>query len=150
MPTGVPKDATEKQISVAYKKLALKYHPDRNLEDEVALGKYKVVQEAYQTLSDPSRRQHYDNRSLSNNPSSEDQSSTVEDNAKNVVSSGSENVAAEAGGLGGIGRVFGAVFSRLGSINISPSVTSNIIETAQGICKSDLHDIIVTVSLSSS
>lgn len=57
---GVPRDATEEQISKAYRKLAMKYHPDRNPGDEEAVEKFKEVQEAYETLGDPQKRAFYD------------------------------------------------------------------------------------------
>lgn len=57
---GVPKTASIEDIRSAYRKLALKYHPDRNPGDEEAEKKFKKISEAYDTLSDPARRQTYD------------------------------------------------------------------------------------------
>ena len=57
---GVQKDADEATIKKAYRQLAKKYHPDVNPGDKTAEEKFKEVNEAYQTLSDPQKRQVYD------------------------------------------------------------------------------------------
>jgi DnaJ-class molecular chaperone len=56
---GVSESASEDEIKKAYRGLAMKYHPDRNAEAGAA-EKFKEVNEAYQTLSDPKKRQEYD------------------------------------------------------------------------------------------
>ncbi len=57
---GIDKNATEQDIKKAYRKLAMKYHPDRNPGNKEAEEKFKEVNEAYQVLSDTSKRQTYD------------------------------------------------------------------------------------------
>lgn len=57
---GVDKSASESDIKKSYKKLAMKYHPDRNKGDAAAEKKFKEVNEAYQTLSDSKKRAQYD------------------------------------------------------------------------------------------
>lgn len=57
---GVDKSASEDEIKKAFKKAALKYHPDRNKGDKEAEEKFKEVNEAYQVLSDAEKRQRYD------------------------------------------------------------------------------------------
>ncbi len=57
---GVSKSATKEEIKKAYKKLAIKYHPDKNPGDKEAEDKFKEVSEAYQVLTDDEKRQMYD------------------------------------------------------------------------------------------
>ena len=57
---GVPKDADEDALKKAYRKLAKKYHPDANPGDKAAEAKFKEASEAYSVLSDPQKRQQYD------------------------------------------------------------------------------------------
>lgn len=57
---GVAKDATEKDIKSAYRKLARKLHPDVNPNDKTAEQKFKEVNEAYEVLSDAEKRKKYD------------------------------------------------------------------------------------------
>jgi len=57
---GVERDASEKDIKSAYRKLARKYHPDVNPGDKTAEEKFKEVQEAYEVLSDKDKRTKYD------------------------------------------------------------------------------------------
>ncbi|CAK7217795.1 hypothetical protein SCUCBS95973_003265 [Sporothrix curviconia] len=57
---GVTKDADEKDIKKAYRKLAVVHHPDKNPGDEDAEARFKDIGEAYETLSDPQKRARYD------------------------------------------------------------------------------------------
>lgn len=57
---GVERKASEAEIRKAYRKLAMQYHPDRNPEDKQAEERFKEINEAYQVLSDPQKRAHYD------------------------------------------------------------------------------------------
>lgn len=57
---GLSKSATEDEIKKAYKKLAVKYHPDKNPGDKAAEEKFKTINEAYTVLSNPDKRQQYD------------------------------------------------------------------------------------------
>lgn len=57
---GVPRDADEVTIKSSFRKLALKYHPDRNQDNPEAEERFKEVSEAYAVLRDPQTRQQYD------------------------------------------------------------------------------------------
>ncbi|MDI9817942.1 MULTISPECIES: molecular chaperone DnaJ [unclassified Legionella] len=57
---GINRNAEEAEIKRAYRKLAMKYHPDRNSNDKAAEEKFKEIQKAYAVLSDPQKRAAYD------------------------------------------------------------------------------------------
>lgn len=57
---GVEKTASATDIKKAYRKLAMKYHPDKNPDDATAEARFKDISEAYAVLSDPEKRQQYD------------------------------------------------------------------------------------------
>ena len=57
---GVSKSANKDELKKAYRKLAMKYHPDRNPDDSQAAEKFKELSEAYEILSDDQKRQTYD------------------------------------------------------------------------------------------
>ncbi len=86
---GLTKSASDDEIKKAYRKLAMKYHPDRNTEKkEEAEAQFKEVKEAYETLSDPKKKQTYDQ----------------------YGHAGMNQQAGFGGGSGGFSDVFGDVF----------------------------------------
>jgi molecular chaperone DnaJ len=58
---GVRKSASPDELKSAYRKLAVKYHPDKNPGDKAAEDKFKEASEAYGILSDKEKKQNYDN-----------------------------------------------------------------------------------------
>jgi len=57
---GITRDTSEADLKKAYRRLAMKYHPDRNSEDENAAELFKEASEAYEVLTDPEKREAYD------------------------------------------------------------------------------------------
>ncbi|HBV17564.1 J domain-containing protein [Chryseobacterium carnipullorum] len=57
---GITPDASEEDIKKVYRKLSLKYHPDKNDNDDFFAGRFREIQEAYEILSDSERRRTYD------------------------------------------------------------------------------------------
>ena len=88
---GVPKNASDEDIKKSYRKLAMKYHPDRNQGDASAEVKFKEAKEAYEMLSDAEKRAAYDQHGHAG----------VDPNMRG---------AAGAGGFGGFGESFGDIF----------------------------------------
>ncbi|GAF94058.1 unnamed protein product, partial [marine sediment metagenome] len=57
---GVKRDASQKEIRQAYRRLARRFHPDVNPGDKAAEARFKEINEAHEVLSDPEKRKKYD------------------------------------------------------------------------------------------
>uniref|UniRef100_A0A914XR76 J domain-containing protein n=1 Tax=Plectus sambesii TaxID=2011161 RepID=A0A914XR76_9BILA len=118
---GVEKTATESQIKNAYRKLALKHHPDRNPGDHEAQEQFKKVSIAYAVLSDPNKRRQYD---LSG------PSGAILDFEGIDISE-----------MGGVGRVFGALFSKLG-VPIPTQIVPRVLGQARDLSEGKTTDVV--------
>ena len=66
---GIKKEASLDEVKKAYRKLSMKFHPDKNDGDEFFAERFKEIQEAYEILSDNQKRQAYDGKTTANNQS---------------------------------------------------------------------------------
>ena len=111
---GVERTASQGQIKQAYRKLAMKYHPDKNPGDSEAAEKFKEVSTAYAVLSDPNKKRQYD----------------IHGEDGSVAELGSVNVE----DLGTVGRLFGALVSKAG-IPVPTEITQKVLTAAQHLAK---------------
>ena len=95
---GVERNADEETLKKAYRKLAKKYHPDANPGDEAAAEKFKEASEAYAILSDPQKRQQYD------------QFGHAAFEQGGGFDAGGFDFSDIFGGMGGMGDIFGDLF----------------------------------------
>ena len=106
---GVSKKATDEEIKKAYRKLARKYHPDRNPDDKEAEEKFKEISAAHDVLSDPEKRKEYDAGGMFGGFGA---------GGQGPFGPGT----GQAGGFGGVdlGDIFGSVFNRGGGRRAQP------------------------------
>ena len=97
---GVNKNATDEEIKKAYRSMAKKYHPDLNQGDEKAAENLKEVNEAYEVLSDKTKRSNYDNYG--------------DPNGMGAGFGGAGGGGFNFNGFGGFGDIFGDLFSGFG------------------------------------
>jgi molecular chaperone DnaJ len=113
---GVSKSASQDEIKKAYRKLARKYHPDRNPGDKEAEDRFKEISAAYDVLSDPEKRKEYDQGPVFGGFG---------------AGQGPFGQGAGAGGFSGfdLGDIFGSVFSRGGGRGQAQQVRGRDLET---------------------
>ncbi len=127
---GVERTATDAQLSEAYRKLALKYHPDRNPGDEEAVVKFKEAAEAFEVLSHPEKRAKYDRYGFAGLEGGAPQFHDINDifNAFGDIFGGGLFGDLFGGGRGGRGRASKGA-------DVRAEVTIDLMEAAHGTTK---------------
>lgn len=108
---GVGRNATEQEIKSAFRRMALKYHPDKNADDPVASDKFQEATFSYNILSDPDKRRQYDSTGFE------------------AIEADSHELELDLSSLNTVNTMFAALFSKLG-VPIKTTVSATVLEEA--------------------
>ncbi|CAN6239475.1 unnamed protein product [Urochloa humidicola] len=108
---GVGRNATEQEIKSAFRRMALKYHPDKNADDPVASEKFQEATFSYNILSDPDKRRQYDSSGFE------------------AIEADGQELELDLSSLNTVNTVFAALFSKLG-VPIKTTVSATVLEEA--------------------
>jgi len=108
---GVGRTATDQEIKSAFRRMALKYHPDKNGDDPVASDRFQEVTFSYNILSDPDKRRQYDTSGFE------------------AIENDSQELELDLSSLNTVNTVFAALFSKLG-VPIKTTVSATVLEEA--------------------